>query len=273
MDYLLAKVKDRRNPYRVLISGKEVYMKPETLSDCIQYEPTNVLDEEQWFFVEDFSTKDYCLKLLKNNPDLVDLTEINKVDPEQMDYLIAYQSEAYYYFQRIFKYTVIRNKKFVHIGDDVKIKEEKNAIELKEVPDAIYAKEEDRLYFRKLETITPIFRGIEILYREATQEEVENFLENDFVNLQGDFSAARVGKANRKRIALAMDTLAKFSKKQRKEIFEYTNDYFPDLKFDGKSFEISDEDDLKNLLNGIEQRFYTTPVTKEKRCASAVYDL
>ena len=274
MDCLLAKVKDRKNPYRILISDKTVYVKPGTLSNSIKYEPTNVLDEEQWFFVDKFSKTNYCLKLLNDNSiNSVDFVEINKVNPERMDYLIAYQNGVDFYFQRIFKYTVIRNKKFVHIGDDVEIKEEKNAIELSDVPDAIYSKNEDRLYFRKLETIAPIFRGIDELYREATEEEVENFLGNKFIKLQDGFSAVQVKKSNRKRIAMAMDTLNKFNKKQKKMIFEYTNDYFPDLKFDGKSFEVSNEEDLKNLLYGIEQRFYTTPVTKEKRCASAVYAL
>ena len=274
MDFLLAKVKDRRNPYRILMADQAVYMKPETLSNSIKYEPTNILDEEQWFFVDTFSKRDYCLRLLvDNNFNSVDFVEINKMNPERMDYLIAYQNGVDFYFQRIFKYTVIRNKKFIHIGDDVEIKEEKNAIELNEVPDAVYSKKEDRLYFRKLETISPIFRGIDELYREATEEEVEDFLGNDFVNLQGDFLAAQVKKSNRKRIAMAMDTLSKFDKREKKMIFEYTNEYFPDLKFDGQSFEISNEEDLKNLLYGIEQRFYTTPVTKEKRCASAVYAL
>lgn len=274
MDYLFAKVKDRRNPYRILMADQATYEKPETLSDCIPYEATHVLDDGQWFFVERFSEKHYCLDLITNEKlNSVDFVEINKVDPERMDYLIAYQNTAEFYFQRIFKHTVIRNKKFLHIGDDVEIKEEKNALELKDVPDAVYLQTEDRLYFRKLEAITPIFRGIEELYREATKEEVESFLQNDFINLNDDFCAEKVKKANRKRIALAMNTLDSFSKKQKKEIFDYTNEYFPNLQYDGKSFEISNEEDLKNLLYGIEQRLYTTPVTNERRCASGVFSL
>lgn len=40
-----------------------------------------------------------------------------------------------------------------------------------------------------------------------------------------------------------------------------------------KNFAQLHEEDLKNLLYGIEQRFYTTVATYEKRCASAVYSL
>ena len=51
---------------------------------------------------------------------------------------------------------------------------------------------------------------------------------------------------------------------------KYTNQYYPGLEYDGKSFSIGSEEDLKNLLFGIEQRYYTTPVTKEKRVANSV---
>lgn len=74
-------------------------------------------------------------------------------------------------------------------------------------------------------------------------------------------------------MAIAIDMLKQFDRHQKKRIFEYTNQYFPDLKFNGNFFEISNEEDIKNLLYGIEQRFYTRPVTNEKRWASAVYKL
>ena len=70
-----------------------------------------------------------------------------------------------------------------------------------------------------------------------------------------------------------MDTLVKLNKTEKKELFIYTNDYFPGLKYNGKSFEINNEEDLKKLLYGIEQRCYTTPITNEKRVANSVYKL
>ena len=149
----------------------------------------------------------------------------------------------------------------------------KSRIVINDVPDAIYKKDDDRLYFRKFETITPIFKGIDELYREATDEEVDEFLGLGFINLQGEYSTEKVKKANRKRIALAMESLNRYTSEQKDTIFNYTNNYFPHLRFNGTSFEVRNEEDLKNLLYGIEQRFYTTVATYEKRCASAVYSL
>ena len=42
---------------------------------------------------------------------------------------------------------------------------------------------------------------------------------------------------------------------------------------ENKKFEVATDDDLKLLLYGIEQRFYTTPIGQEKRLANSVMRL
>lgn len=271
MNYLLARVADRKNNYRKMLSGEEIYQIPDDLSNRIKYTPGDVLDEDSWFYIERFSDTIFCIDLLKQ--DLVnstDYAEINKVEPEKINYLVAYQEQNIFLFQRVYISSLLRKKKFIHIGDNVEIKESKHGIIINDIPDAVYVKDEDCLYFKKLETIAPIFRGIDELYREATDDETKEFLESDFINLENDFNVDLVKKSNRRRIAIAIKILEDFSDTQRKAIFQYTNDYYPNLKFDGNKFEVKDEEDLKNLLYGIEQRLYTTPITNEKRCASAV---
>lgn len=145
-------------------------------------------------------------------------------------------------------------------------------IVINQVPDAIYVKDDDTLYFKRLTSITTIFSGIYELYKEATQQETETFLQNNFINLDEDFTADSVKKANRKRIAMAEETLKKFKPKEKKLIFSYIREYCEDLVFDenGENFSISNEDDLKKLLYGIEQRYYTTKIGNEKRLANSI---
>ena len=64
------------------------------------------------------------------------------------------------------------------------------------------------------------------MYREATQDETEEFLENDFILLDEEFTAVNVKKANRKRIAMA--TLATFTPVQKQSIFTYIREYCED---------------------------------------------
>ena len=89
------------------------------------------------------------------------------------------------------------------------------------IPDAIYNKPTDTLYFKRLESITSIFRGIDQLYKEATEEETTQFLANDFIQLKQDYNASKVKTANRKRIALAQKTLESLDADSRRNIFTY----------------------------------------------------
>lgn len=271
MDHLLARVSDRRNQYRRMISGEKIYQIPNDLSNCIKYAAEDVIDEGEWFYIDNFSASTFCIDLLKQDYfNSTDYLDINKIEPEKINYLVAYQEDNIFLFQRVYISNMLHKKRFIHIGDDVEIRKSKFGIIISDVPDAIYMKDEDCLYFKKLETIVPIFKGIDVLYREATDDETKEFLNYDFIDLKGDFSVELVKKSNRKRIALATKILDEFTEAQKKEVFQYTNEYYPDLKFNGDKFEVKDDNDLKNLLYGIEQRLFTTPVTHEKRCASAV---
>ena len=74
---------------------------------------------------------------------------------------------------------------------------------------------------------------------------------------------------------MAMATLAIFSQAQKQTIFNYIKEYCEDLNFDetDKNFTISNDEDLKKLLYGIEQRYYTTLLGGEKRLANSITTL
>ena len=84
MDYLFAKVNDRRNKYRILLSDVTVYENIE-LNDVIEYQPSHVPDDEQWFFIDLFSEKLYCIDLLKKEAiNAIDYLELNKAEQEKI---------------------------------------------------------------------------------------------------------------------------------------------------------------------------------------------
>lgn len=174
------------------------------------YSAKTLLDEGEWYFIEEFSQTEFFLDILGSQVSSVDFEEFSA---------------------------------------------------------------EDKLYFRKLASVTGIFKGIDQLYREATEDETERFLERDFITLKNDFYAGQVKTVNRKRIALAEDTLSHLQKEEQEKIFTYIGDYCPTLKRANGSFEIGNENDLKLLLYGIGQRFYTTLVGNEKRIANSVIRL
>lgn len=185
---------------------------------------------------------------------------------------ICYEAGTKKYFQKFIRSQLI-SKKWFHISEEPVLEKNKKIITLSNIPDAIYDVSLDALYFRDIAKIKTIFRGIEKLYREATQTEVDEFLKQDFVELIDDYNPEKVKVANRKRIAAVLDRMEKLNKSERSEIFDYINEYCPDVGFNDGKFAISTEDDLKYVLFGIDERYYTTMLGKEKRLANSIVTL
>jgi hypothetical protein len=242
------------------------------LTPHVQYSPDHNLDEDSWFGIEQFSTQAFCLDFLKPPFNSAEYDMLNTVDVDKLDFLCSYQNENEYYFQNVSR-TQLISKKLLHLGDAFRYEENSKTIVINSIADAIYMKDRDILYFKRLPTISGIFKEMDILYRKATEVETVNFLQREFVQLDEDFSAIKVGKANRHRIAMALDTLDNFEEEQKGTVMDYIRDYCPDLEYQNNAFKIKSDDELRKILYGIEQRYYTTPVGNEKRCANSIIRL
>ena len=99
-----------------------------------------------------------------------------------------------------------------------------------------------------------------------------HLLDCDFLDVEASFVSTNVTVPNRKRIALVNETLSRFSNEEKQAIYDYTNQYGQVTYQDGK-FKIENDDDLKFVLWGIEQRFYTTLIGGEKRVANSIISI
>ncbi|HIF9219419.1 TPA: ATP F0F1 synthase synthase [Photobacterium damselae] len=276
MDHVLAKVKGlRKKPYFKLISNSSLFGEVQIdVANCVPYDPDHNLDEDTWFKVEGFSHKAFCLDLLKIQFDSKDYDDLKKDQFGKIGFVFSVQGGDFY-FQKVTPSLFIRRKTLV-FGEAATIEEDGNRLVINAEPDAIYLTQSDTLIFTNLATISSIFKGIDVLYKEATDQEVEQFLEEDFIELADDYNLAKVSKPNRKRIALAMDTLNAMEPEERDQMLSYIHSYCDQkLRFDTENgkFEIKTDDELKYLLYGIEQRFYTTPLSKERRLANSVQSM
>lgn len=272
MDYVFAKIKKlRTKPYFKLISDITLYENVVVdLAGCVVYNPDHNLDEDSWFKIENFSGQDFCLDFLKVDFDAKDYDDLEKEKFTDISYIFSMQGGDFY-FQKVHPSLLI-SRKFIALGEVAKVEQAENRLVVKQLPDAIYLKNTDTLVFRNLSGITSIFTGIDVLYKEATNEEVESFLAEPFISLD-NYGVDKVSTPNRKRIALAMETLEKMTPEDRGSLFDYINEYCKEkLAFDQQAgkFTISKDEELKQLMYGIEQRFYTTQISKEKRLANSV---
>ncbi len=276
MDHIFARVKRlRKKPFFKLISDHTLFESTAIdIDHCVVYSPDHNLDEDSWFKVNNFSQKDFCLDILKNEFDSKDWDNLKKNQFSEIAYIFSFQGNDFY-FQKINPGLFIR-KKIICFDEVAKVEKDNGRIVVNKQPDAIYMKESDSLIFKNLATISSIFQGIDTLFKEATNEEVTRFLGESFISLNENYGIESVSKPNRKRIALAMTTLAAMSEQDRTSMLSYVNSYCQEklvLDTDTRKFLISKDNELKLLLYGIEQRFYTTPFGKEKRLANSVQTL
>jgi hypothetical protein len=267
MNIVIAKV-NGRNSYKKLLSNCRLYKMPSNLLSASEYIPDTMVSDDEWFELKDFSKKDYFPKLLKNKFDSTNYPESISIETDKISYIVSYQDDNNFFFQRVPKAQLLK-KKFVSLGNTIEFNENTHCIIINDFADAIYKKDEDILYFKDLAYISPIFYGIDELFKEATEEEVKDFLNMPFISLSDGFCSSFVKKQNRKRIALAKQVI-KDIRKDAKPLLEYIHEYCPELKYVKSVFTISNKEALQYLLWGIQERYYTTPVGNEKRVANSI---
>ncbi|WP_312101526.1 hypothetical protein [Pygmaiobacter massiliensis] len=272
MANLCAKLKQReKNKYRKILStGEPVYSNEDIqITSSTPYAPGTALEDGEWFSIPNAANQGYKIDLLVAEHNPVDFDSLNKNDFGNIDFLFT-EINNLICFQNVSRAKLVSKKCILCLGQEFEYQTDRREIIINNLPDAIYNKDTNVLFFRRLESITSIFRGIDQLYKEATEAETTQFLSSEFIQLKEDYNASRVKTANRKRIALAQSSLANLDADSRNNIFTYIGEYCPDLKVSDTSFEIGNEDEMKMLLYGIEQRFYTTIVGGEKRIANSV---
>lgn len=271
MNYLLAKVKGRSNSFLKVIASRQVILEIPNLDNTVDYSPNTLLDNSEWFKIDDFSECSYTNGLIENTFSITDHNQIMSTQYSDIKYLCCKQDNLFL-FQKMSS-TQLFTKKWINISDSPTLYRDKPIIVISDIIDAIYDKQEDILYFKDIVKIKQMFRGIEELYREATQEEVDSFLSRDFISLGNEFTSRNVKVANRRRIALALDTLNNFNNEEIITICDYTESYCINLTRDGDRFVVNSEEDLKQVLFGIEQRYYTTMIGDEKRVANSIIEI
>lgn len=276
MDYVMAHIKSRISPnYKKLLSNVTLYQSIDFEGiDKIPYSPDHNLDDDSYFVINDFSKQSFFLPILKSSPVSTDYNNISFSDFADISYIISIQKGGFF-FQKITPASYIK-RKMIKFGDSAELEEMSERIIVRESADAIYIKDNDCLLFKNLPTISSIFKGIDQLYKEATEGQVADFLSNNFMVLMAGFEACKVSKPNRKRIAMAIETLEKMTQEDKSNILEYIKDYCGEkITFNENDgcFNISCDADLKNVIYGIEQRFYTTICGGERRLANSIVAL
>ncbi|SHL96340.1 hypothetical protein [Mucilaginibacter sp. OK098] len=272
MDHLIAKLKGVNGPYKKVLSNTKIFSQPD-LSETRAYEAGYKPEEEEWLEIREFSKKDFFIDFLGKPFSSTEYPQLPEDKYKDIEFLCSVQDEQFF-FQKMAP-SMVLNKKFFQAGSAPTLMSDKLIIVINNSPDAVYDQNLDVLYFKRLSSITTIFKGIDVIYREATDTETENFLKSTFLKLDAAYDATKVKTANRKRIAMVIDTLKSYSTKQKSSLFKYIGKYCNTITYDKKSeqFTVNNEEELKQILFGIEERYYTTEQGKQKRLANSIIPL
>ena len=272
---ILGKIKCKRNElgYRKLISVDDnVYEDITSLvQESILYNPNTLLESKnQWYRLTEFSHNEFLNSNL--NSIIESSASYSMLKHEEWGLLVYLLviNDNFIYIQGIGKNILVKKKKLFKISDGFQYDAQREEIIIKDIPDAIYDIGADTLYFQKLLSLTKIFPGIDSLYKEATDQEIKTFLKQSFIILKNGFGYSEVKTLNRKRIALLQGMMVDLSIEEKMRIISYIGEYCSSLKRVEDAFEIGTEKDLKLLLYGLQERFYTTPIGDEKRIANSI---
>lgn len=266
MNYLLAQTSS--SYFRVLSQEADILSEIDTSElNLIDYRSGYKPDEDEWFRISSFSEEDYFIPECEPDFSTVNLNGIDNATYTDIECICIIQNGKKL-FNRITPSLFVSRKKWLTFSGDPEIIEQRNQIEIGEIPDAIYVEEDDELIFRKLPKIKNIFPGIEVLHREATQEEVDEFLENEFLTLS-DYTNEVVGTMNRKRLADIGEKYSALSDEKKDALIAYAKDK-SGLPIVEDRIVIESDSDFKNLLYAMDQRYYTAEIYEEDRVANSV---
>ena len=135
MDHVFAKEKGRLGQYAKLFSERNIYKLPEELENAVEYDAAYKLEENEWYMLSEFSTKDFCIDILKEPVDSTDYVTITNNVLKNLEYICAYQNENEFYFQRVLKSRLIKKHRIIDFTQEMKIRETGEGIIINDIPE------------------------------------------------------------------------------------------------------------------------------------------
>lgn len=272
MDYLLAKV---LNNMRIVLADATVFTDVNVTAE-LPYNDERKLQDGEWFCIQRFSEQSYFPNFPFDRFVSTDYHNISANEYEKIKYFLSIQEDSrIFHFQRVLTRSRIIQKKGIKLVNEHPVLiEMENVLTINSEPDATYYLDNDKLLFRDLSRVRPMFSGIEVLFREATDEEVDNFLNIDIINLANGFDRSKVSMPNRRRISNAITQYNAFHEDEKQTLCNYMSEYCPEIIDPASSsVQIGSDDHLKKFIYAIDQRYYITPIRNQKRVATSIENI
>lgn len=272
INILAAKQKGITGSHEILFSDEQTmntinafYYEPKVIHPIL-FTPERKIEDDEWFFIELFEAdfRTMIAPYVEVGKSTADHNIIEAVDYKNIE--VVYKiTGTKIVFTKIRDSYRIKNKHFLLLDEHPEIKKYEQGIEFSGIVDAYYDGE-NKLYFKSYSTVRPLFPGIEKFFREATEEEKEQFLSNDFFSV--NTANIKIGITAAKRIAAILDDerIDLSNQETQNKIREYAEKYSEaQIRFnDNGKLIINSNKELNSTLKLLSGRYYTSELTGEK---------
>lgn len=204
----------------------------------------------------------------------IDLNEIQQEEYKEVKVLQLINSENnFVYFKRIFPMQYVKNRKILGFDNGPKFEEENNRITLFPSSDVIYDKINNTLYFRKFSNLRDIFPKIIEKYRFASHSEIISFFNMEKFEIKED-TISNLNNKNRSRIAQLIDSNIDFENDELMKKYEkYSKKYGKKIEKEDNKYILNSKNKLLSFIDVLEEKYYETSISKQKRQADKFRNL
>ena len=242
------------------------------------FDPEVQLAGDEWFFVDlsPEQTKAMVNPYIEVARSTADINLVSGSDYGRTDCLFLVdqpeQGGSQVLFHRVRRSSVVSARKFLCFDSGVpQYQSVTNTIEFDATVHG-YWDGLSRLYFRNYHDISPLVKGFEQVYREATEAELDGFLESPLFSVQSGFRKEKAGQRNLRHVASLAETMPRLEDPATRRAFLAYARQYPGLSLafeeDGR-IRISKPTDLTSAINVLLERLYTAPISHEMRMAGS----
>ncbi len=166
-------------------------------------------------------------------------------------------------FKRIPGSKRINENRIISVDGEPRITDTTSVIAIDDTVDAVYHVPSKKFYFTDFQAAKHVFGTLEVYYRSATQNEVDEWLDEGMFDIDSQFDTFAISTPNRKRIALARDELKiDITDAEIKErILSYAGLHAPRMLVVNGKFNIKKNSDLTEALRFITGAYYRNEIT------------
>lgn len=232
------------------------------------------LDNEHWFYI-DYTTctddiKKYIQEFYNTFKSPGKLADLTKDDLSELLFLIYGNLESAKWklnFQVITKGSHILSRSILGFhSKKLSYEHHTDKLDFKDFVDIHIDEKETRIYFKQFYNIKNIHRDFILLYADASKKEIDGFVID--INKSSLFTISKKIKPkerNLKKIKLLLDSGRMSILTKASEITDYITKYSINLQMVGTKYIVDDNQSLTELVKILEESYYESEITKEKR--------